>query len=139
MKRLIAILAVVGVLCAAAVANEGPALTLGPSYAGHVTTNTTAEFYTGYLDSLHFVVTPVSTYTGTVVVATSRETLLTVTDMTASTVKRPRLAPCDVTGGAVASTNERPYLDTERLTFTVTATSTNVLDTLKVTIRTTEQ
>jgi len=139
MKRTIAGLAALGLVCAVVMANEGPALVLGPSYATHVTTNTTTEFYTGYLDSLYFDVTPVTTYTGTVVVATSRETLLTVTDLTADAVKRPRLAPCDVTGGSVASTNERPYLDTERLTFTVTATSTNVLDTLKVTIRTVEK
>lgn len=140
MKTPICILGVVAAFCLMVyAAGDYPTVSLGncnSTVTNSVTT--TAPAYRGFLDSIYFKVTATSPFTGTVAVATSRETVLTVTGFTNDIVRRPRVAPCDATGTSVASTNERVYLSEEALTFTVTSTSTGLANSVTAAVRVTD-
>lgn len=95
----------------------------------HLATTNTAETVqlNGYLESFYIDVAAGSTQV--VTIATTNETLLTVTLSTDATY-RPRIEACTVAGASLGGTNdyERFLLCSEKLRITVTSTSTATND-----------
>jgi len=85
-------------------------------------TNTSENAYSGYLEDIYIDIPSASTCT--VSVATSRQTLLTATGISADTLYRPRYTVNDAAGGvlAIATNNaEKAYLWLDKITVVVTS------------------
>ncbi len=85
-------------------------------------TNTTTHAYSGYLESIYIDIPAASTCT--VSVATSQQTLLTATSISADTLYRPRYVAHDAAGGIYQiATNSAvaACLALDKLTFVVTS------------------
>ena len=142
MKRTLAAivaLAAMGALLTATYAGEYPTVELGSSISGTVITNAGVTHYSGYLDSVLVTVGGSGVaYTGTLVVASAAETIFTTPAFSASARYRPVFSTIDVNGTATNFV-QRAYLAGEKLIFTLTATSTNALRTVGVTVRTADR
>ena len=128
------------ILCGVAVGSfagmERNKLYIDDTYAGAGNqTNATSFEFSGYLDEIWIDMPLVSTCT--VTIATSRETLLTATDITADTLYRPEYLIHDAAGNTTNDTT-KACLFLDWITVTVTNNNTNATSDVSVYITTTD-
>lgn len=123
---------VVGVLLATVVlvvakGNRWPATTVESCHLATTNAGETVQL-NGYLDSVYVDIAAGTTQT--VTIATTNETIITLTAITADAVYRPRIAAANVVGGSLGVTNaqERFLLCSEKLRITVETTSLTTND-----------
>jgi len=142
MKQTVAVILILSALSIGVVstyAGEYPTIALGSSVTGTIITNAGETHYSGYLDSVLVEVAGSGVaYTGTLVVASAKDTFLTTDAFSTSTRLRPVYGTVNV-AGATTSLLQRAYLAGEKLIFTLTATSTNAAKTVSVTVRTADR
>lgn len=122
----------------AAVNGSDFSIVVEDNYTSVTNAQTTPEYLTGKLDAV--VVKGPTAWTGTVAIATAGdgETLITTPSATQTNVYRPRnYAVHNASGASVSLTNvvERYYISDNRITTTVTSTSTASTNDVTVLLR----
>jgi len=120
MKRFLIGLALVLLPCVCLAGANSQKIEVVGATSNAVKAVTSTYKFSGYLESIYIDVTAPATQT--VVVATSTETLLTATAVTADTLYRVRYPAVTSAGVAITSTNIACLLVQEPITVTVTST-----------------
>ena len=135
MRLKIAILA--GLVAVTVLAGSSEVEIFVPNCAINVTNSITSAKADGYIEMV--TIQAPTLWTGTVVIASTWETVLTATDITQTNYYRVRVPVCDTVGTAYGMTTgglERVFLSSDALTATVTSGSANTTNDVRVRVKT---